>query len=234
MPAPCVRSAAMGCPLRCPWNRTRLELRHLQACLALHSCQLPSQWVFHSYPPTVTSMVGWCVAAPRMLAACPQVLCTAKRQSVSTQQFEQVLDRIALHGGNKLNWHSTALRLRLANLLVKSQRPQQPQGLLGLSFRARAAAGKATSHGVPARKPPLTVNVASDVHRLDNLGFLSRTNFTAAHIPSTTIALRQSLHAGNTMRMAAHVNRPFASSSGWQKVRACAHGMSGCTLAIHA
>ena len=62
------------------------------------------------------------------------------------------------------------------------------------------------------------MNVSSDIHRLDHLGFLSRTNFTAAHIPSTTVALRQDMHAGNTIRMGAHVNRPFASSSGWERV----------------
>ena len=63
------------------------------------------------------------------------------------------------------------------------------------------------------------MNVSSDIHRLDHLGFLSRTNFTAAHIPSTTVALRQDMHAGNTIRMGAHVNRPFATSSGWERVR---------------
>lgn len=130
-----------------------------------------------------------------------------------------MLDRIAFHSGDKVNWQSTVLRLQLQSLLQKSKRPQHPSGLLGVSLRARAAPNrKINRSSVTAQRPPLTFNFSSDIHRLDRMGFLSSSNFTAAHIPATTVSMRQDLNGGNTLRMAAHVNRPFASSSGWQRV----------------
>ena len=130
----------------------------------------------------------------------------------------QVADRIIMHRGDKCNWHSTVLRLRMSSVLDKAQRESLPQRSLGLSARGRAAfphSGKDNTN----KKSSLTVNASADIRSLDRMGFLSRAHFTPSHLPSTSIVIRKDMQAGQRITVAAHINREISHGGGWHQVR---------------
>eukprot|EP00892_Ulva_mutabilis_P009944 jgi/Ulvmu1/7321/UM035_0110.1 len=127
-----------------------------------------------------------------------------------------VADRIITHRGDSCNWHSTILRLRMSSVLDKAQKESLPQRSLGISARARAAFPH--TKGQLNKRPATTINAAADIVTLDRLGFLSRTNFTPSHLPSTTVVVRKDMQSGQRITLAAHVNRQFAHAGGWQQV----------------
>lgn len=128
----------------------------------------------------------------------------------------QVADRVVMHRGDKCNWHSTVLRLRMSSMLNKAQKETLPQRSLGISARARAAFPHVDKNDT--RKPSTTLNASADIVTLDRMGFLSRTNFMPSHLPSSSAILRKEMQAGHRMILAAHVNRQFAHATGWHQV----------------
>lgn len=128
----------------------------------------------------------------------------------------QVADRVILQRGDTCNWVSTILRLRLPSFLEKPRSHALPHGTLGISARARAAFPH--KHRIAGQAKPVTLNLAADVISLDRVGFMSHSNFTPSHLPSTTIVLQKHLQAGQRVLLAAHVNRRFTHAAGSQQV----------------
>ena len=147
----------------------------------------------------------------------------------------QVLDRVVFHQGSANSWRSAMLRARAQSMTRVSNWKAGPAKLFALTLRARAApppSGKTMS--IPAARSPLSFNACMDIDSLS----LRNTDADASasgnssgngkqgllhqlklqRLPASSAALRRDLDGGRLLHVAAHVNRPFGTMQGWQKV----------------